>query len=337
MKFSKLPFYITTAFLCTSSILGSKALADEVLSHLYTPSLSDGNLPWFTGPLLAPSAHTLPPGHGDVEPYLFFTTVTGVYNEHWNVESIPNFYQLNLIVPAWIGLTSFLDFTFAPQVFYSFSQGERSTQFGDVPFGFDIQLLNDQEKTWWPAIKLGLQVIAPTGKYKNLNPKDLGTDGVGIGSWTPKINLTFGRLFLLSNNHFLAPRLALTYLIGTPVHVSNYNSYGGTLGTLGKIYPGNDFSVDFGCEYNLTQRWVVALDIFYDYQNKTKFSGNPGEIAPGIPAVLKSPSSEQFSLAPALEYNWSSNVGMIGGVWFTIAGRNASQFVSGVLALNIYI
>jgi hypothetical protein len=48
------------------------------------------------------------------------------------------------------------------------------------------------------------------------------------------------------------------------------------------------------------------------------------------------PSSSQYSLAPAIEYNWSQNIGLIGGVWFTVAGQNISQFNSIVIALNYY-
>ncbi len=35
--------------------------------------------PWFTGPLLAPSAHVVPGGYINLEPYLFYTVTTGAY------------------------------------------------------------------------------------------------------------------------------------------------------------------------------------------------------------------------------------------------------------------
>jgi hypothetical protein len=41
-----------------------------------------------------------------------------------------------------------------------------------------------------------------------------------------------------------------------------------------------------------------------------------------------------FSLAPALEYNWSENAGVIAGVAFTVAGRNTSATVMPVMAVN---
>lgn len=314
------------------------AFAREGLSNFLTPEITEETSPWFTGPLLAPSAHNIPLGNYDLEPYLFFTTITGSYNQNWHSKSSPdNFYSMNLVLPGWIGLTSQIDFTLQPQMFYQFTQGKRSTQFGDLAFGFDIQVLSEEVGTWWPAIKIGLKATAPTGKYKNLNPDKLGTDAVGSGNWNPAATLVFGRLFHIYDNHFLAPRLGFSYTVPTPTHVSNLNSYGGTSGTKGTAYPGNSFYTDFGVEYNMSRNWVFAMDFYYQHNNKNRFSGNPGMTSLGDAAVVTRPSAESFSLAPALEYNWSANIGLIGGVWFTVGGRNTSRFVSGVLAFNVYI
>ncbi len=51
---------------------------------------------------------------------------------------------------------------------------------------------------------------------------------------------------------------------------------------------------------------------------------------------MKAPSSEQWSLAPAIEYDWSTHFGVISGVWFTVAGRNAPAFANWVTAANFY-
>lgn len=329
--------FFLSAFFCASSFLSSTSYCDAPPSHFLTPTITDANAPWFTGPLIAPAAHSIPPHHGDIEPYLYFWSFTGNYDKNWESHSTPNFYRLQLSIPTWVGLNSFMDFTLAPQVMYQFTEGQRSTQFGDLPFGFDFQLLSEQPGTWWPAIKLGLQATAPLGNYNNLNPSKLGTDASGLGSWNPNATLAFGRFFLLPNGRILSPRLVFNYAVPNAVRVKNYNAYGGTKGTGGTVYPGNIFWCDLGLEYNMTQRWVLAFDLFYQHTNKIRFSGNPGEVSPGVLAVMTSPSSESFSVAPALEYNWSSRVGLIGGVWMTVAGRNSSRFISGVLALNVFI
>ena len=95
------------------------------------------------------------------------------------------------------------------------------------------------------------------------------------------------------------------------------------------------FSTDLAFEYTLTQNWALALDVLYVHNNHTRFSGHKGSTY-GIPNSVGGPSSEQFSLAPALEYNWSSNCGVIAGVWFSVAGRNTADFINGVVAINIY-
>ncbi len=333
MHFKKILFSLLSA-----PYLLQMAAADDVLTHFFTREPPEQISPWFTGPLLAPSVHTIPMGHVNIEPYLFFWTFTGDYNNHWRSQSADhNFYSLQLELPIWVGITPWLDFTVTPQVFYQFTQDEQSTEFADLPFGIDIQLLNESNTGWQPAIKLAFKAVVPTGKYRNLNPRKLGTDAAGGGNWVPTAVLSFGRILPVGDKNFVSPRLAFSYAVPTPLHVHNSNVYGGTSGTKGTVYPGNIFSFDFGLEYNLTQNWVLANDFYYQHNNKNRFSGNTGFLEPGVPAVMTRPSSDQFSLAPAIEYNWSNNVGMIGGVWFTFAGRNAARFVTGTIAINIYI
>jgi hypothetical protein len=42
-----------------------------------------------------------------------------------------------------------------------------------------------------------------------------------------------------------------------------------------------------------------------------------------------------FALAPAVEYNWSANAGLIAGVEFTAAGRNTPSYVAPQLAIAL--
>lgn len=317
---------------CLSTLYGSLGFSASILEHLTTPDFSSKAAPWFTGPIVAPSAHTVPPHHGNVEPYLYFTTVSGFYNENWGSVDTPNFYSLLQQTPVQVGLTSFMDCQVVPQIFYQFTQGEHSTQFGDLPISVGFQLLNDQAGSHRPAIKLSLKAVVPFGKFENLNASKLGTDGAGLGSWMPGVGLNFSRIYELPGSHFLAPRLSFGYTVPGPVHISGITVYGGAPDTSGTVYPGNIFACDLAFELTLTRQITFAMDIYYNHLNKTRFSGNPGFLA-----QIKAPSSEQFSLAPALEYNWNANIGLIAGVWFTVAGRNSRQFTSGVIALNIYI
>ena len=204
-----------------------------------------------------------------------------------------------------------------------------------MPLGLDFQLYYDTPGTWAPAVKLALKANAPLGKYQKLNPNDKGTDAGGGGSWNPAVGLVFSRLFHYTGVHFLAARLALLYAVPNSVHVKGLNVYGGGRGTHGTVYPGPFFTADLGLEYTLAQKWALALDVFYVHENHTRFKGTKGETN-GIPNNMGGPSSEQISLAPAIEYNWNANYGVIAGVWFSVAGRNAEEFINGVIAINIY-
>ena len=287
--------------------------------------------PWFTGPLLAPSAHTIPQGHVNLEPYFFYTVNTGAYRKHWNPKPIPNFYNSNLQILTQVGITKFMDFQLAPQIVWNRVKRENYVDIGDLPFVIGFQLALDVVGGWQPAVKLRLGANIPTGKYDHLKPHKLGTDSTGSGSWLPTVALAFSKLLHLGKGiHFLDARLFFNYEIGTPAYVEGISSYGGGKGTRGKIFPGNTLTIDGAIECNLTRKWVFAIDGVYIHNNKTRFSGK-------TTYPIGPPSGEQFSLAPALEYNWSEDVGVIGGVWFTLAGRNAARFSSGVIALNIYI
>ncbi len=333
----KMKSFAFASTLLAASLMTSPGYSDFLFFKTH-PLPKDIPSPWFTGPLLAPSGHVIPPDHANIEPYVYCTVNTGKYDTHWNSFSTPNFYSGLFQLPIQIGLCPRLDFQFTPQVFYNETQGEHTVGFGDIPVGFDIQLLSDTATGWWPAIRLSLKANIPLGSYQKLDPNKLGTDAIGAGSWIPAVALVFSRLFHIKDLHYINGRLAFNYSVPTPVHVRGFNTYGGGFGTAGTAYPGNNFSVDFGFEYSLTQRWVIASDFLYAHSNKDRFSGSPGTLSiGGSPASVTNGSSEQFSLAPALEYNWNANVGIIGGVWFTVAGRNVAQFASGIIALNIYI
>jgi hypothetical protein len=78
------------------------------------------------------------------------------------------------------------------------------------------------------------------------------------------------------------------------------------------------------------------------FNSKTRFRGNPGidqsasadSNASLLAATNEREASIQYSLAPAIEYNWSEKLGLIAGCWLTIAGKNSRKFTSGVIALN---
>ena len=113
-----------------------------------------------------------------------------------------------------------------------------------------------------------------------------------------------------------------------PLDVHNYNAYGGGVGTIGKVAPGNELTLDGSFEYSVVQNWVIACDFVYKSFDRTTFSGTPGVDTTGATAVIGGDDGYQFSVAPALEYNPSEGLQFIAGPWFTVTGKNAVAFVN---------
>jgi hypothetical protein len=268
-------------------------------------------------------------GHWNLEPYLFYTVNTGRYNRHWKPHSIPHFHSATFQAQVKIGLLPWMDCQFFPQVSWNETQGKHGGGFGDIPIGMNFQLVSSAFHDPWPAVKLALRANIPTGKYQHLNPHRKKTDALGAGSWLPGIGLIASKILHISGIHDLDLRLAVMYFIGSGVHVKGYNSYGGSRSTRGTVYPGNQLSIDAAFQYSLTQRWALACDLIYNTSNKTRFSGKTA-------ASMRAPSNAQWSIAPAIEYNWSDELGIIVGPWLSLAGRNAVQFWSGIVAFNAY-
>ncbi len=291
--------------------------------------------PWLTGTLLSPSGDVVPTGHYNYEPYVYFLTRYGSYGAHWETQRAKNFYSLLSQEYVQVGLPAHFDFEIYPQFSWNHTHGASSWVVNDLGWGFDYQLLSQNQAKWWPGIKLSLFATVPIGKYQKLNPNKQRTDIGGTGSWLPNFGIVFSRLFWFGGHQFLNWRGSVDYTVPTPVHVKNYNTYGGGHHTRGTVFPGQSVTTIMAFEYTWTPHWALALDILHTHTNKTRFKGRVGETR-GIPNVMGYPSSELFNLAPAIEYNWSINVGLIAGCWFTLAGRNSFQFANGVVAINIY-
>lgn len=327
-------YYISLCLFACSLLFISDGHCRRGWRFEITPEEEAQEGPWFTGPLLAPSAHVVPPGYFNLEPYLFVTDTYGTFDSDWHGHSTPNTLQVNPLISFQIGLCNNIDLQTAPQMFYTRKEGKASTQFGDFPVGFDFQILKDRLGEWWPAIKIAVRETFPTGKYQKLNPNKNGTDGVGSGAYTTGFGLVFSRLFHLGGVHFLNSRLSFGYNIPSNVHVKGFNSYGGGHETRGTVRPGHTFSTIIGLEFTLALHWAFALDIANVYGNKTSFSGRRGTTSTGSTASVGGPSFDQVSLAPAIEYNFNESMGIIAGAWFTVAGRNTTQFASGIIAFN---
>jgi hypothetical protein len=289
--------------------------------------------PWYAGPLVTPSASMMPVGQANIQPYLFVSGTYAAYDNDRHSVSLPNnVYNVQVIAPMQIGVTDSTDFVINPSAEMSWSNGKNGGGFGDlgVTYGFKIQ----GESLYIPKFKFTISETFPTGKYKNLSHNGLNLNSTGGGSYQTQFGFATGKVIWWTYPYPMNTRLFIGYNIGTTVHVRNFNTYGGGFGTRGKVRIGNTLTADLGLEVSFTQRWVFALDVVYVAQNETKFHGNPGVTADGLPASVGSPYNDNLSLAPALEYNFSEALAILWGLQFSVYGRNSGVIMKGQFSVE---
>lgn len=286
--------------------------------------------PWFTGPLFAPGASVNPLKEVTWQPYFAVTCKYGNFNNSWKGEKTPNFWIIQPLLDLTYGIGHSMDIEVIPAFSYQISQASSAVRMNDTPLFLGIQALSQKEGTWIPDLRIRLQTIFPFGQYEKANPKKRGTDLSGSGSYQMGITFDFQKTFQTDPEHYFRLCWAIeSILYPTSVHVQGVNAYGGTPHTSGKVYPGRNCTFYLSGEYTITHNWGFAFDTQYIYKTHDRFSGRSGGKTVG------NPSSHQISLAPAIEYNYSTNFGLIGGAFFTVAGKNATQFASGIISAVI--
>ena len=288
--------------------------------------------PWLTGPLLAGAGVTIPKGHTNIEPYLFVFDTFAVYTHDWNTKDIPNIKALNPTLIVTQGLARRLDFEAVIPYEVNYVQDQSFDDIGDIYLLFGIQAIRSET---WPNLRITVGEVFPSGNYDNLNANRAGADAVGAGAYQTNITLNFQKSIKIYHGRTFRSRLNLTYIVPTDVDVHGFNAHTGILPLDGKVTLGNRFNAVMGFEYTITQRWVPAIDVQYQYQASSKYQGFH-HYYKTTRVSGTSGSSASISLAPALEYNFSSSLGVIAGTWFTVAGRNANDFATAVVAINYY-
>ena len=87
--------------------------------------------------------------------------------------------------------------------------------------------------------------------------------------------------------------------------------------------------------YSITRNWVAAMDFWLEQDNNTRVTGNYALADGGAAAAANnSGTSGHLYVAPALEYNFGGNVGVIFGAGIFAWGRNETALVTPVIAIN---
>jgi hypothetical protein len=290
---------------------------------------------WWTGPMLAPSASTLPRGHFLVEPYLFDVIQYGRYDHEGERQSVSRSHSFGTLAYVLYGLVDRFTVGLLPSVGYNrVSAGPNSSGagFGDLTLNAQYRLTLFHEGDWIPTTSIVVQETFPTGNYNRL---ERPSDAFGAGAYTTTLSLYSQIYFWLPNGRILRTRLDLSGGFSSSVNIQDASAYGTAAGFRGTARPGNFFFVDSSWEYSLTRSWVLALDVTYRQDANTRVTGHYVQ-DPASPVIaFDTGSSEAFGLAPAIEYSWKSTVGVLLGVRVIPAGRNTAATVTPAVAINI--
>jgi hypothetical protein len=114
--------------------------------------------------------------------------------------------------------------------------------------------------------------------------------------------------------------------------------YGTASGFRGQAEPGASFLVDASWEYSLTRRWVLASDVTYRHNGNTLVIGNDVLNRDGVRTLSQiwtnSGSSEAFAVAPAIEYSWTPNLGVLLGTRVIAGGHRTATSITPAAAIN---
>lgn len=253
---------------------------------------------WWTGPLLAASASSLPRGHFLVEPYLY-DVISYSDRPHQN-----SFGSQSYVL---YGVTDRITAGLIPRFgFHENSQGPSSTGVGvgDLTLQAQYRLTRFQEGSWLPTTSIVLGETLPTGKYDRLGAHP--ADGFGAGAYSTTVSLYSQDYIWLANGRILRTRLDVSYEFSHEVSLEGVSVYGTGAGFVGHASPGDTLTIDSSWEYSVTRKWVLAMDFVYEHDANTRVTGSGNQQSSG--------ASRSIGYAPAIEYNWSPRYGVIVGV-----------------------
>jgi hypothetical protein len=318
--------------------LGYVPLISLFVAGMSTPALaqqasSAAQSQWFTGPLVAPSPALSKAGTIEIEPYAVHTGNTGAFDDNWTHHSGPHdFRSIQSETLLEYGITDRLSIQAVPSFGYLWTDQttSRGVGLGDLPVELKYRVTDQNVATGAPSVTLTLGMSFPIADYDRLRNAAVGP---GSGVFTAKEGVLAQSLFDTWGNHAL--RLRFYGDLYEPVattSVHDISVYGTDRGFGGRATVGVSEDSGIGVEYGLTQRWVLALDLVQNYGGVTKVNGTS---ASGSAVSIRNASSIAFSLAPAIEYNISGNVGVIAGVQFPVAGRNTSSYTAPQIAISV--
>ncbi len=322
-------------FFCLFSLLSLKTFGapwgkSSLKPHTIENETSCDFTPWFAGTMLEPSSTNQDPGDVNFQPYFFYSTSYGEYQNNWSLKSISNFSQTISNILLQIGITKHVQLETIIQTQSTFFKGKTSSHFSDYQLGLGIQLLWDKKGEFQPNLRLVLAETFPTGTFENLDPHFLGNDATGKGSYTSSATLDVSKILYFIPCHPLYFNANIELSYSTPVSIRGVSAYGSDPLTKGKLGPIWGCSLTISSELSITQNWVFGFDLRYLQSFSTHFTNFTNLPTPKVATN----NTSRLSFTPCIEYNFKQNLGLIFGGSFSFAGKNIDAIAEGIVSLT---
>ena len=210
--------------------------------------------PWYTGPLLTPSASVLPAPHVVIQPYLFYINTYAHFDKHGKSHDTPNFQVVKpQLAPLQVGITQWMDSTLSFSGVYN--QQKRPLFHGLGRYIDKRRIPTTRTNALSPRDQARHRREFPhRGITKVRDHERANISSTGAGSYETTFSLNISKVVWWLTLHPMNFRTSLQYAVNSNVHVKGFNTYGGGLGTNGSVKGGNTFTFDLGYEYSITQR-----------------------------------------------------------------------------------
>src|SRR5262249_45824939 len=216
MSLGKIALVTIYAGLAMMTMVANDQTASQTV-YAGRQSLDDAG---WTGPMLAPSAETLPRGHFLIEPYIYDVIVQGQYDSNGARHSAPHANGFGSLTYMNYGLANRVTVGLIPTVGYNdVSKGPSSGGVGLGDFTGQVQyrITQFQEGHWVPTTSIALQETLPTGRYDRLGNRP--SDGFGSGAYTTTLAFYSQTYFWLPNRRILRMRFNVSPAVSSNVRL----------------------------------------------------------------------------------------------------------------------
>ena len=255
-------------------------------------------IPATFGPLVTDTAIPIEKGHFAVQPTFAYSNVLDAFSPHWGRTSTGGDYQsFGMEWKFTYGLIENMEvFVVIPYAHNWAEEGGVSANsggLGDVNLTMKYRIVEESACT--PTVTVLFATDFPTGKFKNPDPGDLGTDLVGGGSYVFTAGFNVSR--------YVAP-----FVLYANVWYSMLTSYDDG----GPQYPGDIVTVNLAAEYPIVGKWVALLELTSYWSGGRLFGPDTNVDHDAL-----------VSIVPAIEYMATEHFSLALGLNVDLIGKNA--------------